>query len=211
MLVALRQELCVALRTLPGCYSYVTTELCININQKKISFSLMWKEQRYQLWAVLWVWPALPTLLSWAISFYDPLTCGPGDMARGARLLSLKTNSWYVALALLSSASTAHSKTFITETIAHLAFQSTHRGEKRVTIPSLLWCTRAYIGADVRDGGVDSWSLSALLTFSAFGKHEIYRPYRRNLSGLVWSVLYSGIGCQCFITSIQKLSDCWEV
>lgn len=84
-------------------------------------------------------------------------------------------------------------------------------GKKGVTIPSLLWCTRTYIGADVRDGGVDSWSLSALLTFSAFGKHEIYRPYRRNLSGLVWSVLYSGIGCQCFITSIQKLSDCWEV
>lgn len=83
--------------------------------------------------------------------------------------------------------------------------------KKGITVPFLLWWTRTYIGADVGDGGVDSQSLSALLNSGVFRKHEIYCPYRKSLSGLVWSVLYSAIGCQCFIRSIQKLSDCWEV
>lgn len=83
--------------------------------------------------------------------------------------------------------------------------------KKRVTVPFLLRWTRTYIGVDVRDGEVDSQSLSALLNTGVFRKHEIHCPYRKSLSGLVWSVLYSAIGCQCFIRSIQKLSDCWEV
>lgn len=125
-----------ALRALPGYYSYISTELRITslLKKKKISFPLVWKEPKYPLWAVLWgfmVWPALPTLLSWAVSFCDPLTCGPVDVVRGARLLSLRTNSWFVALALSSSALVAHSKIFIMETIGHLAFQGTHRRKKK--------------------------------------------------------------------------------
>lgn len=143
----------------------------------------MWKEQRYQLWAVLrgfMVWPALPTLLSWAISFYDPLTCGPGDVARGARLLSLRTNSWYVALALSSSAS-----------VGHLAFQSTHRGKKMVTIPFLLWWTRTYIGADVRDGGVVPEILQPFL--HSMPLESIRYPVHTGETYLGWFGLFSEV------------------
>lgn len=198
-----RQKVCIALRALTGYFSYINTELFLALFLKiYIFFPLLWKwwlhKSCYLLWAMLWgfiLWHPFLTLLSWGIFCRDPLTACQKSWVCRRRCQGILTknrklgHSFDFAILFISSTS----KILHRRLLAIWLFRVLIAGKKGSQY--CFHCNQQKHTVQLMSGVVE----------------QIPEVLQHFLQPLVWSLLCSGIDCQCFIRSTQKWNDCRDV